>query len=191
MHQETLLYIVHQLGADRKRGTVGAHEDHALRRRASCEASRRAGRRSGRRATSSTFGWDNEFERTEIDVAGFDIARYPVTNGDWLKFVADGGPVPEFWTERDGARFLRLLLGEIELPHSWPVYVTHRQATAYAKWAGMRLPTEARVSSRGFLHTGRRRAAISVGQRRAGRSATATSACAATTPSRSTHTPTA
>jgi formylglycine-generating enzyme required for sulfatase activity len=26
---------------------------------------------------------------------------------------------------------------------SWPVYVTHDQAQAYARWAGMRLPTEA------------------------------------------------
>ena len=29
------------------------------------------------------------------------------------------------------------------MPQSWPVYATHQQASAYAAWAGMHLPTEA------------------------------------------------
>ncbi len=149
MHQETLLYIVHQLAAGRKRALAGAHDDHAIA--PSALRSVAAGRATlGASRDELTFGWDNEFERVEIDVAAFDIARYPVTNGDWLKFVTDGGPVPEFWTERDGARFLRLLLEEIPLPSSWPVYVTHRQASAYAAWAGMRLPTEAEYHRAAF-----------------------------------------
>jgi formylglycine-generating enzyme required for sulfatase activity len=31
----------------------------------------------------------------------------------------------------------------IPLPGAWPVYVTHAEATAYARWRGARLPTEA------------------------------------------------
>ena len=32
---------------------------------------------------------------------------------------------------------------EIPLPLDWPVYVSHAEASAYATWAGKRLPTEA------------------------------------------------
>jgi formylglycine-generating enzyme required for sulfatase activity len=38
----------------------------------------------------------------------------------------------------------------IALPLSWPVYVTHRQAEAYARWVGMRLPTEAEYHRAAF-----------------------------------------
>ena len=36
------------------------------------------------------------------------------------------------------------------MPQSWPVYVTHRQADAYARWAGSRLPTEAEYHRAAF-----------------------------------------
>ena len=32
---------------------------------------------------------------------------------------------------------------EIPLPLDWPVYVSHAEASAYARWAGKSLPTEA------------------------------------------------
>ena len=35
------------------------------------------------------------------------------------------------------------MFDEIPLPLSWPVYVSHAEASAYARWAGKRLPTEA------------------------------------------------
>ncbi len=35
------------------------------------------------------------------------------------------------------------MFGEIPLPLDWPVYVTQRQAAAYAQWRGQRLATEA------------------------------------------------
>jgi gamma-glutamyl hercynylcysteine S-oxide synthase len=149
MHQETLLYIVHQLPYDRKNGVRNVHQDHEvaenpLRSVAPGIAT------LGAAVEEIPFGWDNEFGRAEVQVAGFDIARYPVTNGDWLRFAADGGPVPHFWLQRDGSWFLRLLFEEIPLPLSWPVYVTHRQASAYASWAGMRLPTEAEYHRAAF-----------------------------------------
>ncbi|MGA8326626.1 MAG: SUMF1/EgtB/PvdO family nonheme iron enzyme [Candidatus Cybelea sp.] len=149
MHQETLLYIVHQLAYDRKRRVPARHEDHAVTNGA--VRSIAAGKATlGADLDEIAFGWDNEFKRTEVDVPSFDMAVYPVTNGDWLRFVADGGPVPEFWKADDGACLLRLQFEEIPLPHSWPVYVTHRQAQAYARWAGMRLPTEAEYHRAAF-----------------------------------------
>jgi len=32
---------------------------------------------------------------------------------------------------------------DIALPLDWPVYVSHAEACAFAKWAGKSLPTEA------------------------------------------------
>ncbi len=149
MHQETLLYIVAQLDPSRKQFRAQRHEDYALEPPAMRNVARGIATLGANR-DEIPFGWDNEFCRTEVEVAAFEIASYPVTNGQWLRFVADGGPVPEFWTERDGERRLRLTFEEIALPLSWPVYVTHRQAEAYARWAGMRLPTEAEYHRAAF-----------------------------------------
>ena len=94
------------------------------------------------------------------------IDAYDVTNGDYLAFVRDGGPTPPFWFERDGQWWLRCVYGEVPLPLSWPVYVSHDAAEAYCAWAGGRLPTEARVPPRGVRHARRRRARLPVGLRR-------------------------
>ena len=149
MHQETLAYIIHQLAYDCKRKIASQHEDHPL----PSNEFRHVGpgiATLGAERDEIEFGWDNEFGRSEVNVAGFDIATYPVTNGDWLKFVANGGPVPVFWRERNGEWFLRLVFEEIALPLSWPVYVSHDQADAYARWAGTRLPTEAEYHRAAF-----------------------------------------
>ena len=43
---------------------------------------------------------------------------------------------PVFWTKAgDGWRY-RTMFEEIPLPLDWPVYVSHAEATAYARWAG-------------------------------------------------------
>jgi gamma-glutamyl hercynylcysteine S-oxide synthase len=158
MHQETLMYIVLQLPYDRKRRIAGRHEDHAVPAQRLLPVG--AGTATlGADPDEIAFGWDNEFRRTEVAVGSFEIAEYPVTNADWLRFVADGGPIPIFWRERDGEWLLRCTFEEIALPRSWPVYVSHDQAAAYAKWAGMRLPSEAEYHRAAFgTPTGEERA---------------------------------
>jgi len=37
----------------------------------------------------------------------------------------------------------RTTFAEVALPLDWPVYVSHAEASAYARWAGKQLPTEA------------------------------------------------
>jgi iron(II)-dependent oxidoreductase len=149
MHQETLMYIVHQLPYDRKRRIAARHADHAL-----AETEMRsipAGTATlGAELDEIEFGWDNEFGRMQVEVPAFEVATYPVTNRDWNRFVADGGPVPNFWRERDGGWLLRCQFEEIPLPGSWPAYVTNDQARAYAAWRGMRLPTEAEYHRAAF-----------------------------------------
>ncbi len=39
--------------------------------------------------------------------------------------------------------FYRAMFEELPLPLDWPVYVTHAEAAAYARFIGKSLPTEA------------------------------------------------
>jgi ergothioneine biosynthesis protein EgtB len=111
---------------------------------------------------SQTFGWDNEFEAHRAEVPGFTIDKYKVTNGQYLEFIAAGGyekrefwsgddwdwktekqiSHPLFWREEgDQWRYITMF-DELPLPLDWPVYVSQAEASAYARWAGKRLPTE-------------------------------------------------
>ncbi len=149
MHHETLTYIIHQLDASSKVRVAQDHRDGVSPAPEFIDIP--AGIATiGASHDEIPFGWDNEFGRSAVDVGGFSVSKYPVTNGDWLAFVADGGPVPIFWLERDGQWFLRGVFDELPLPRSWPVYVTHRQAEAYAAWAGKRLPSEAEFHRAAF-----------------------------------------
>lgn len=141
MHHETLVYIIHQLPLEAKRGPspddrdelpAGQHDVIEIP----------AGHATLGKRRDDGFGWDNEFEEHVVDVPAFGIERYDVTNGQYLAFLRDGGPVPPFWVSDGGSWRLRTVYDEIPLPHSWPVYVTHEQATAFAAWAGGRLATE-------------------------------------------------
>lgn len=89
------------------------------------------------------FGWDNEFNAHAVLVPTFGIHRYKVTNARYLSFVEAGAKPPHFWRRRGRHWYWRSLGGEISLPPDWPVYVTHEEATAYADWCGLALPTEA------------------------------------------------
>jgi formylglycine-generating enzyme required for sulfatase activity len=141
MHAETFAYILHNLDYGRKvpAGTVEAStapEPHHRMVEVPAGAARLG------RETSDGFGWDNEFHAHAVEVPAFSIGEYKVTNREYLEFVKDGAPAPFFWSERGGRWFWRGMFAEIPLPLDWPVYVTHDQAEAYAKWRGMRLPTE-------------------------------------------------
>jgi len=149
MHHETLMYIVHQLDESHKACVIQTHRDSNVAGNDLLAVDAGVATLGARRDVAA-FGWDNEFEEHSVDVAAFAIQRYPVTNADWLRFVADGGPKPYFWVERDGQWFLRAAFETVPLPQSWPAYVTYRQAAEYARWAGMRLPTEAEFHRAAF-----------------------------------------
>lgn len=106
---------------------------------------------------------DNERPAHEVFVDDFFLDRTPVTNGEFLRFLDDGGyRRPQFWSaagwdlvqrnglrsplfwERDGDRWLRRRFGHVEpVPPEEPVvHVSFHEAAAYAAWAGKRLPTE-------------------------------------------------
>jgi formylglycine-generating enzyme required for sulfatase activity len=141
MHAETLCYLLHQLPLSSKRApALRAEPDAPAPTQDIIEIP------SGRAALGQrpgAFGWDNEFPAFEVEVPAFAIGRHKVTNAQYLRFVADGGPPPPFWRRRDGRWWLRRMFDEVPLPPNAPAYVTHRQASAYAEWSNAQLPTEA------------------------------------------------
>ena len=130
------------------------------------------------------FAFDNERPRHRVFVETFELASRPVTNGEYLAFVRDGGYArpelwlsdgfaavaargwkgPLYWEERDGEQWTFTLGGMAPLRGDEPVcHVSHYEADAYARWAGARLPTEAEwevaaegaAVDGGFVETGR------------------------------------
>jgi iron(II)-dependent oxidoreductase len=143
MHAETLAYLFHNLPYASKRGPAPeAAASHGKIVYPMIEVP--AGTATLGRPRGDGFGWDNEFDRHSVEVPAFRVSRFKISNGEYLDYVREtGAPAPHFWIERDGRWFLRAMFGEIPLPLDWPVYVTQAEASAFARWRGGTLPTEA------------------------------------------------
>jgi formylglycine-generating enzyme required for sulfatase activity len=148
MHQETFLYMMHNLPYERKvapkidRRIAGATQKQELIAIPAGIATL---------GNTGTFGWDNEFPPHRVDVPAFSIQKHNVTNGEYLEFVeATGAAAPHFWMQQDGQWFWRGMFELVPLPLDWPVYAMQDEATAYAKWKGMRVPTEAEYHRAAF-----------------------------------------
>jgi ergothioneine biosynthesis protein EgtB len=164
MHQETLLYMWHRLPFEQKQRPPGytALVDGAVPGAEWIQVP--AGRATlGRGRGDLVFGWDNEQPALTADVAAFSLDRHDVTNAAFLEFIEAGGyrdaqwwrpedwawvragdiRHPLFWERYDTAWYWRGMFDLIPLPFAWPVYVSHAEASAYARWRGARLPTEA------------------------------------------------
>ena len=144
MHQETLLYMWHRLPFEQKRRPAGyaPTTEGRVPPEEWCEVP--AGRATlGADRGSLPFGWDNEMPRHDVDVPAFAIQKHDITNARYMEFVEAGAAPPLFWEREDGTWYWRGMFELIPLPMSWPVYVSQAEASAYAKWRGWRLPTEA------------------------------------------------
>ncbi len=110
------------------------------------------------------FTFDNETPRHRVFLEAFELASRPVTNGEFLAFMRDGGYerpelwlsdgwatlqtqswcAPLYWERRDEAWLSLTLSGLREVCPEEPVcHVSHFEADAFARWAGARLPSEA------------------------------------------------
>ena len=112
------------------------------------------------------FSWDNEKPAHQVFLQDFQIDRGLVTNGDYLEFMRDGGyqnfhwwfsegwetvkqeqwQAPLYWELHDGEWMIRDFTGlhSAETRAADPVsHVSYYEASAFAKWAGKRLPAEA------------------------------------------------
>jgi len=93
--------------------------------------------------------WEEDFNESpvhEVKLCPFYISKYPISVGQYRRFIEDGGYEEEHYWEAGG-------FGEFKEPDNWEdqlqypsrpvVYVSWYEAAAYARWAGGRLPTEA------------------------------------------------
>jgi iron(II)-dependent oxidoreductase len=178
MHQETLLYMFHNLPYEKKvrRAPLGGQAILPVLTgatgRIACPpiAIPRGLATLGADRDEIGFGWDNEFPRHRVEVDEFSIDAHNVTNAEFLEFVQAGGyrdaslwtegnwkwnstagvRHPHFWLEREGGWWWRGMFGLVPLPPDWPVYVTHAEAEAFGRWRGARLPSEAEYHRAAF-----------------------------------------
>jgi len=162
MHAETLAYMLHQLPLERKVRKPRQPELVTPPVPPRMIEIPPGPATLGISRTEGVFGWDNEFEEHTVDVPGFAIDQFMVTNAQYLEFVDTGGyedrslwkeddwawktahniSYPIFWARPADRWRYRTMFDEIPLPLAWPVYVSHAEASAYARWAGKSLPTE-------------------------------------------------
>jgi ergothioneine biosynthesis protein EgtB len=112
---------------------------------------------------SDGFRFDNELPRHRVFLEPFEIADRPVSNGEYMAFIEDGGYErpelwlsmgwatvseegwrhPLYWYRNEGAWWEYTLAGARPVRADEPVcHLSYYEADAYARWAGARLPTE-------------------------------------------------
>jgi ergothioneine biosynthesis protein EgtB len=112
------------------------------------------------------FAFDNEKPSHQVYLQDYSIDRALVSNREYLEFMLAGGyqdyrwwysdawqlitregwQAPLYWEQRDGEWFIRDFYGlhkATERGDEPVCHVSYYEADAYAKWRGLRLPTEA------------------------------------------------
>jgi len=110
------------------------------------------------------FSFDNEGPRHRVYLNDFALANRPVTNGEYLEFIVNGGyraaqywlsegwatvqregwQAPLYWQQQGADWWVMTLGGLRPLNANEPVtHISYFEAEAYAQWRGYRLPTEA------------------------------------------------
>jgi iron(II)-dependent oxidoreductase len=113
--------------------------------------------------TDRSEAYDNERPLNRIELAAFSIDRAPVTNAQYLEFIAAGGyddarlwsdpgrewlaqskaVGPKHWERTKDGWTSRAMDRSAPVDPSRPViHVCFHEAEAFSKWAGKRLPTE-------------------------------------------------
>jgi ergothioneine biosynthesis protein EgtB len=161
-HQELLVYDLQHLLASAYRPIKQNHNQKpALAEKKSVKIS---GGLYKMGYNGSDFSYDIENPEHTVYLNPYSIDIFPITNGEYLKFVEDGGyqdyrfwladgwdvvkkngwESPLYWEKEDGNWIRRDFRGKQKLNPNEPVCnVSYYEADAYCRWANKRLPTEA------------------------------------------------
>ena len=162
MHAETLAYMFHRLALDKKNPVQTQDHWKAPRIQHRLVEIPEGPATLGLPADDARFGWDNERCALTVRVPAFSIENHNVTNRQFMHFVDRGGyrdrslwttegwawreqhgiEHPAFWQRRGNIWNYRGMFSERPLPMELPVYVSHAEASAYARWLDRKLPTE-------------------------------------------------
>jgi ergothioneine biosynthesis protein EgtB len=114
--------------------------------------------------SGNQYCYDIELPEHKVYLNDYKIDVFPITNGQYLEFMEDGGyndfrywlsdgwdkvqndkwNAPMYWEKVDDVWMTNDFLGKREVRPNEPVcHVSFYEADAYSKWAGKRLPTEA------------------------------------------------
>jgi ergothioneine biosynthesis protein EgtB len=114
--------------------------------------------------TGNGFSYDNELPEHKVYLYDYEIDSTPVSNGDFMKFIEEGGyekykywlsdgwdlvqefkwSSPLYWFKKGDVWMKKDFFGISPINLDEPVMnVSYYEADAYANWAKKRLPTEA------------------------------------------------
>ena len=114
--------------------------------------------------SGNQYCYDIELPEHKVYLNDYKIDVFPITNGQYIEFMEDGGynnfrywlsdgwdkvqndkwNAPMYWEKVDGIWMINDFLGKRKINSNEPVcHVSFYEADAYSKWAGKRLPTEA------------------------------------------------
>ena len=114
--------------------------------------------------SGNDYCYDIELPEHKVFLNDYTIDAYPVTNGEYIQFIEDGGyetykywlsdgwdrvkannwKAPMYWERKESEWYINDFTGYRKIDVDEPVcHVSYYEADAYTKWAGKRLPTEA------------------------------------------------
>lgn len=127
------------------------------------------------------FCYDIELPEHKVFLNDYRIDAYPVTNGQYISFIEDGGyndfrywlsdgwdavkknnwQAPMYWEKENDRWIVRDFLGKRRINPKQPVcHVSFYEADAYCRWAGKRLPSEAEWEKAACWNEGKMRKTI-------------------------------
>ena len=161
-HQELLVYDLQHLLGDQYRPVRKNHLDNPSN--AKRENIKIPGGVYKMGYSGNDFCYDIELPEHKVYLNDFQIENFLVSNEQYVAFIEDGGyndfsfwlsdgwdvvkkndwQAPMYWTKEDGEWFTEDFAGKRKINPIEPVcHVSFYEASAFCKWAGFRLPTEA------------------------------------------------